>query len=495
MPKRWLHCPRKSENVIAEKFLAFKTPLDERFDSQVRVECQFAPDLLFQLYKNKRQKLKLWIDLTNTTRFYNRREVESNNCKYVKMQCRGHGETPSREQTMSFIEIVDGFIKDCPLDLIGVHCTHGFNRTGFLIVSYMVEKLDYAVDAALMEFSKARPPGIYKQDYINELYSRYDDLEDAMTAPELPQWCFEDEEGSDNEEEHVAGRKRAFEETGNGAEGGGEEAGGSSNRDKPKRRRNEPVNLKAQFMEGVHGIELVTDQARVSELQTMVQTMCGWEGSGFPGAQPVSMDRENLKLLHTKPYKVSWKADGTRYMMLIVKEGEVYFFGRDFQCFHVQETLRFVNRKNLKVHLENTLLDGEMVLDRMEGKTYPRFLVYDIIKFQGDNVGARSFETRLEIIKHEIVLPRYEAITHGLINKTKEPFSVRNKEFWDVTGARALLAPKFAKQLLHEPDGLIFQPAKDPYIMGQCNDVLKWKPAEMNSIDFRLKIVKEEGQG
>ena len=28
--------------------------------------------------------------------------------------------------------------------LSGLHCTHGFNRTGFLIVSYLVEKLDWA---------------------------------------------------------------------------------------------------------------------------------------------------------------------------------------------------------------------------------------------------------------------------------------------------------------------------------------------------------------
>lgn len=34
--------------------------------------------------------------------------------------------------------------------------------------------------------------------------------------------------------------------------------------------------------------------------------------SGFPGAQPVSMDKQNIKFLEQKPYKVSWKADGTR---------------------------------------------------------------------------------------------------------------------------------------------------------------------------------------
>lgn len=49
----------------------------------------------------------------------------------------------------------------------------------------------------------------------------------------------------------------------------------------------------------------------------------------------------------------------------------------------------------------------------------------------------------------------------GLINKEREPFSVRDKGFWDVFQAKKLLEPKFTKNLGHEPDGLIFQPSAD----------------------------------
>ena len=31
--------------------------------------------------------------------------------------------------------------------------------------------------------------------------------------------------------------------------------------------------------------------------------MVGWKKSGFPGAQPVSMDRQNLAMLTEKPFK------------------------------------------------------------------------------------------------------------------------------------------------------------------------------------------------
>ncbi len=36
---------------------------------------------------------------------------------------------------------------------------------------------------------QARPPGIYKQDYLTELFRRYGDPDDTPPAPALPDWC------------------------------------------------------------------------------------------------------------------------------------------------------------------------------------------------------------------------------------------------------------------------------------------------------------------
>ena len=33
------------------------------------------------------------------------------------------------------------------------------------------------------------------------------------------------------------------------------------------------------------------------------------------------------------------------------------------------------------------------------------------------------------------------------------------------------------------------------YEPGRCQNVLKWKPPDMNSIDFKLQVVKECGEG
>lgn len=434
----------------------------------------------------------------------------------MKLQCRGHGETPSPEQTRSFIEIVKDFTSENPLEIIGVHCTHGFNRTGFLIASYLVEQHDVSVGAAIQMFAQARPPGIYKQDYIIELYKRYEDEDDATTAPPLPEWCFDEEETPDEyhgnssqpsssaytlPSSHPNNRKRRTkeeepepEDDKNGEAEEIEEAPGESSAPSKKKRRQENIRLDAVFMDGVTGVELMTDRAKVNALQQVIQDMCHWKKGGFPGAQPVSMDRQNIKLLQAKPYKVSWKADGTRYMMLIHQEQEVYFFDRDNSCFKI-DGLKFPLNKDLTKHVKNTLLDGEMVIDKVNGQRVPRYLVYDIICYENEDFSKKSFEDRLTAIKHYIISSRHEAMRRGIINRNHEAFSVRAKDFWDVIHAGALLGPKFAQQLSHEPDGLIFQPKLEPYIGGRCDDVLKWKPADQNSVDFQLKIAQDSGVG
>ena len=79
---------------------------------------------------------------------------------------------------------------------------------------------------------------------------------------------------------------------------------------------------------------------------------------GFPGSQPVSMDTTNMHNLSRMPYRVSWKADGTRYLMLILGVGEVYMVDRDNAVFRVSN-LRIPSRRDPhQEHVKDTLVDG-----------------------------------------------------------------------------------------------------------------------------------------
>ncbi|KAF0023746.1 hypothetical protein F2P81_024376 [Scophthalmus maximus] len=374
------------------KFLPMKTMLGPRYDDQVAEECRFHPDMLFNFLKSLKVKMGLLVDLTNTTRFYDRNDIEKEGITYVKLPCKG-------------------------------------------------------VEAAVAAFTQSRAPGIYKGDYLKELFRRYGDEEDAPPAPALPEWCFED--GDDGE----------VDDDGNAV--GPESGPSSSGSAAPGRRKKEKLKLGAVFLEGitVKGVTQITTQPKLGEIQRMCQEMAEWDRSGFPGAQPVSMDRQNLRFLEQNPYKVSWKADGTRYMMLINGKNEVFMIDRDNSIFHIAN-LEFPARKTPRVHLSNTLLDGvtqdpipnppsssrdavfvlfaEMIIDKVNGQPVPRYLIYDIIKFSGQPVGQCDFNIRLLCIEKEIISPRMEKMKIGQIDKTKEPFSVRNKPFFDIHASRKI---------------------------------------------------------
>ncbi|XP_050960459.1 mRNA-capping enzyme [Labeo rohita] len=478
-PPRWKNCPRRGQPV-AGKFLPMKTMLGPRYDDKVPEENRFHPSMLSNYLKSLKVKMGLLVDLTNTSRFYDRAEIEKEGIKYVKLSCKGHGECPTGETTEMFIRLCEHFIEKTPTELIGVHCTHGFNRTGFLICAYLVEKMDWSIEAAVAAFAQARPPGIYKADYLKELFRRYGDVEDAPAAPALPEWCFDDEEDE------------GVDDDGNAVAQGSEPSSSHSSQGKKKKER---LKMNAVFLEGVSvkGVTQVTSQPKLGQIQRKCQEFSEWDKSGFPGAQPVSMDRRNIRLLEQNVYKVSWKADGTRYMMLIDGKDDVYMIDRDNSVFQIAN-LEFPFRKDLRIHLSNTLLDGEMIIDKVNGQPVPRYLIYDIIKFNGQPVGQCDFNRRLLCIEKEIISPRFEKMRLGQIDKSKEPFSVRNKPFFDIHAARKLLEGSFTSQVSHEVDGLIFQPI-GKYKPGRCDDILKWKPPSHNSVDFRLKITKVGGEG
>ncbi|XP_050441542.1 mRNA-capping enzyme-like [Adelges cooleyi] len=485
VPDRWLRCPRKSFTPVTDKFLALKTPLDSKYDEKVPIQYRFNIEMLFLSLSNMKINLGLWIDLTKTSRFYDKSEIEKMECTYVKIPCAGHEQPPTREQAQLFVDICSKFISKNPLKSIGVHCTHGFNRTGFMIATYLIEVLDFDVTSALAQFAAARPPGIYKQDYIVELFQRYSD-EEPILAPELPDWCIETEEEIHQSKNESTSRYKRDNQDSNDRKD-------HENYNK-RGRRGEINNKNPVFMEGVSGVTAILDQPKLSTIQRKVQDLCNWKKSGFPGSQPVSMDINNMKLLHTKPYRVTWKADGTRYMMFIQAENEVYFIDRDNSVFEVVD-LKFFHRKNLDHHLKDTLLDGEMIIDKVDNQNFPRYLVYDVVAFEGYDIGNQPFwPNRLKLIEIDIIKPRHQAIVSGRLDKTREPFSIRLKQFYDITASDKLLG-NFSKNLSHEPDGLIFQPSSDPYVAGTCPEVLKWKPLELNSVDFKLKIVTEGGTG
>lgn len=59
---------------------------------------------------------------------------------------------------------------------VGVHCHYGYNRTGYFIVCYLVERCGFGVQQAIDAFAKARPKGIRHSHFKDQLFVRYSEL-------------------------------------------------------------------------------------------------------------------------------------------------------------------------------------------------------------------------------------------------------------------------------------------------------------------------------
>ncbi|KAG1363396.1 mRNA-capping enzyme [Cocos nucifera] len=477
VPQGWLDCPAYGQCI--GYIIPSKVPLDETYNDSVVPGKRYSSRQVINKQRRAGRELGLVIDLTNTTRYYSPSEWIKQGIKHVKIACKGRDAVPDNESVNTFVYEVMQFIsrQKHSKKYILVHCTHGHNRTGFMIVHFLMRSQLLHVSDALHIFAQARPPGIYKQDYIESLYKFYHESPENLTCPGTPEW------------------KRSSDLDLNG------EAVQDDDDDD-----SDTATLSYEHMENkiitnddVLGDAIPYDQQdslRLICYQLLDLTPSVRGNAQFPGSHPVSLNRDNLQLLRQRYYYATWKADGTRYMMLITTHG-CYLIDRNF-CFR-RVQMRFP-LKNVNEGFHNlTLIDGEMIIDTLPDTGLKRrYLAYDLVALNSYSVIKLPFSDRWKLLEEEVVRPRNyerkqfecEGKCNPIYRYDMEPFSVRRKDFWLLSTVVKLLK-EFIPKLSHAADGLIFQGWDDPYVPRTHEGLLKWKYPEMNSVDFLFEVGSE----
>ncbi|KAG8051245.1 hypothetical protein GUJ93_ZPchr0009g649 [Zizania palustris] len=189
-PQGWLDCPGSGEPI--DRIVPSKVPLDETFNESVPAGKRYSSKQVVNKQRKAGRDIGLVIDLTNTTRYYSPDEWIRQGTKYVKIACKGRDAVPDNESVNKFVFEVMAFLERQKQSrnpkYVLVHCTHGHNRTGFMIVHYLMRTQLSNVTEALNIFAQRRPPGIYKNDYIQALYSFYHEIPEHMICPPTPEW-------------------------------------------------------------------------------------------------------------------------------------------------------------------------------------------------------------------------------------------------------------------------------------------------------------------
>ncbi|KAJ2764137.1 Dcp1p-Dcp2p decapping enzyme complex alpha subunit [Coemansia nantahalensis] len=218
----------------------------------------------------------------------------------------------------------------------------------------------------------------------------------------------------------------------------------------------------------------------------------------FPGAQPVSFTRkQSLPELLGEDYFVCEKSDGVRVLVLmLVDRGYrgaplTYVITRKNEYYLVPDA-RFprpdaaADGSGCPYH-HLTLIDAELVVVEEDGRPVRRLLGFDALAVNGQNCMAKPFTSRLGYLKDRVVAP-YARMCAQLPAGTSVPFTAEVKQF-QYSYAADYVHTTIIPALKHGSDGLIFTSVNSPYVIGTSDKIIKWKPANENSIDFKARAV------
>ena len=152
---------------IAGIFRAMKT-LREIDDSH-------CPDKFVKEWKGR---LRAVVDISHESPVYDPKGLDKGGIEYHKFPTVSKI-PPTEDEVKDFINLIDKLRDQPPLSsdnadiLIGVHCHYGFNRTGFFICCYLIEREKYGVQQAIDAFAQGRPKGIKHAHFLDQLFVRY----------------------------------------------------------------------------------------------------------------------------------------------------------------------------------------------------------------------------------------------------------------------------------------------------------------------------------
>nr|XP_054766120.1 RNA/RNP complex-1-interacting phosphatase-like [Lytechinus pictus] len=175
IPDRWENYKPFGDVIKGTNILPLKVPLKEKLIFRLQEKDRFTPDDLLNKLDEMNYRLGVLIDLTATTRYYNPQIFIDRDVQYVKIFTQGHV-VPSPEVIEKFTTAMSSF-KEYNKDkdtIIGVHCTHGVNRTGYLICRYLIEHEGFKPDDALKAFKEG-----WRKNYIDDLLHLNDDRRDS----------------------------------------------------------------------------------------------------------------------------------------------------------------------------------------------------------------------------------------------------------------------------------------------------------------------------
>lgn len=173
--RQWRECSRIGNNVPGTPIVPCKTPFEGPLANRaweaglMADEDWFGKDDLLRLCAEQGTPIGLVVDLVNTRKYYAGFSEEMDGVEYQKIQIPGRT-VPERSVIEEVFDLIDAFVARRPGEYVAMHCTHGINRTGFLVSAYLMTRAHLKQRSrAVAAFEKARGSKMDKEYLLEAL--------------------------------------------------------------------------------------------------------------------------------------------------------------------------------------------------------------------------------------------------------------------------------------------------------------------------------------
>jgi hypothetical protein len=262
----------------------------------------------------------------------------------------------------------------------------------------------------------------------------------------------------------------------------------------------------------------------------------------FPGLQVNSLNSQHVEVFSKYPDRllICEKSDGVRFLLIQFENGKTIFLGRNLEFFIVDLTVTLPKSQGPKRsdwEIEH-FIDGELIIDKSnKDKTNEmniqknhvligdqlhevNFIVFDAVVLNGQNIGHLKFKRRLyelslffKMIKHQrfqtdaknkfmgmFGRELHDTMRESLLKDNKDS-AVRSSKFQIALYMKDYysfdkidyLYSQICKSLCHHNDGIILNYDDYPYYSGSADEIFKWKPSYLNSVDFEVSTYTPGG--
>jgi hypothetical protein len=261
---------------------------------------------------------------------------------------------------------------------------------------------------------------------------------------------------------------------------------------------------------------------------------------GFPGLQVKSLNTKHADLFSKYPDRllICEKSDGVRFLLIQFENGKTVFLGRNLEFFIVDLTVNLPKSHSSGKHNEwdiEHFIDGELIIDKLSSEKVPvsgmfknvvlinnelhevNFIAFDAVVLSGQNIGHFKFKRRLAELAQFFKKIKYQYLQTDAKSKfmlafgnqidndiqeslfrhsttqdnrtVKFQIGLYMKDYFTFDKINFLYS-NVSKTLNHHNDGVILNLDDYPYYSGSANEIFKWKPASLNTVDFELSVVK-----